>query len=219
MLERGGGRSVERLAALSDGIFAIAMTLLVLDLQVPAKATIHDEAGLRSALLVLAPRLVIYCMSFVSLGTFWLAQQIALQTISRSHRRLTWNHLTFLLFISLMPFSTSLLAELKAYQGALLVYAANAMLAGLALHIGARNSERLRLTDDEAALALSRALRHRLVVMESVYGVAIVVSFFHPYWSVATILVVQLLFLWRGAALPGVHDEAEPEAPDRSAAA
>jgi len=72
------GQSVEHLAALSDGIFAVAMTLLVLDLHAPAAEAIHSEGDLRLALIVLAPRLLTYMMSCLTLGIFWVGQQTQL---------------------------------------------------------------------------------------------------------------------------------------------
>ena len=61
------GQSIERLAALSDGLFAVAMTLLVLDLKVPVGQTITTDQALLAALADLAPRLVVYLMSFLTL--------------------------------------------------------------------------------------------------------------------------------------------------------
>ena len=72
---RIAGQSVERLAALSDGVFAVAMTLLVLDLRVPATEAIRNEHDLWHALLGLSPRLLMYMMSFLTLGIFWVGQQ------------------------------------------------------------------------------------------------------------------------------------------------
>jgi uncharacterized membrane protein len=69
------GTSAERLAALSDGVFAVAMTLLVLDIRVPAAETIHHEMELWRALVALSPRLMMYVMSFMTLGIFWVGQQ------------------------------------------------------------------------------------------------------------------------------------------------
>ena len=74
---RIAGQNLERLAALSDGVFAVAMTLLVLDLRAPAHEAIHSEHDLLAALLALAPRLVTYLMSFLTLGIFWLGQLYA----------------------------------------------------------------------------------------------------------------------------------------------
>src|SRR4051812_16017119 len=118
---RFAGQSLERVAALSDGIFAVAMTLLVLNLTVPAleghlteqalwaNNVISSEADLLGALTPLLLHLLTYFMSFLTLGMFWIGQQTQLSYFTRSDRTLTWLHLLFLLTISLMPFSTALL--------------------------------------------------------------------------------------------------------------
>ena len=72
---RIAGQSVERLAALSDGVFAVAMTLLVLDLRVPVIEAVHSEHDLWHGLAALSPRLLMYMMSFMTLGIFWIGQQ------------------------------------------------------------------------------------------------------------------------------------------------
>ncbi len=108
---RIAGQSVERLAAISDGIFAFAMTLLVLDLHVPVMDAIHSEHDLWRALVSLYPRLIMYMMSFMTLGIFWLGQQTQLNHLARCNRSLSWIHIAFLFFVSMTPFSTALLAE------------------------------------------------------------------------------------------------------------
>ena len=80
------GQSVERLAALSDRLFAVALTLLVPDLKVPAAEAVHSDKALLTALVDLAPRLVIYCMSFLTLGIVWVGQQTQLNHLARSPR-------------------------------------------------------------------------------------------------------------------------------------
>jgi uncharacterized membrane protein len=113
------GKSVERLAALSDGVFAVAMTLLVLDLRAPAAEAIHSDQELWRALVLIAPRLLMYVMSFMTLGIFWVGQQTQLNHMENSSRGLSWLHLVFLFGVSILPFSTSLLAEFTAYRVAL----------------------------------------------------------------------------------------------------
>src|SRR5260370_28564109 len=76
---RLAGHSVERLAALSDGIFAVAMTLLVLDLHTPIKEAIHSEEDLWRMLVGMSPQLVTYLMSFLTLAIFWNGQQAQLK--------------------------------------------------------------------------------------------------------------------------------------------
>src|SRR5207247_761302 len=101
---RIASQSLERLAALSDGIFAVAMTLLVLDLHVPVIEAIHieqplwasgaiqSEQVLWNALLKVVPNLLPYAMSFLTLGIFWIGQQTQFNNFKRSDR-----HLAFLL--------------------------------------------------------------------------------------------------------------------------
>src|SRR5580704_15515003 len=116
------GRSLERLAALSDGIFAVAMTLLVLDLHIPSAAQVHSEGELFAALAALGPQWIAYGMSFLTLGIFWAGQQTQLNHIAEGSRDLTWIHLAFLFTITMLPLSTRLLAEFISYRGALLLY-------------------------------------------------------------------------------------------------
>src|SRR4051812_20639070 len=88
-------RSLERIGALSDGLFAIAMTLIVLEIRVPA-LTDHSDAGLLAALGDLVPRFVTYLLSFLTLGIFWNGQQTQLSYIDRGNRDLAWLELLFL---------------------------------------------------------------------------------------------------------------------------
>ena len=136
------GQSIERLAALSDGVFAVAMTLLVLDLHTPAAATIHGERDLLRALALLAPRLLVYLMSFLTLGIFWIGQQTQLNQFERSDRDLSWVHIAFLFMVSLMPFSTALMAEFFHYRTALVLYWFNIFLLGVVLLISWRMAMR-----------------------------------------------------------------------------
>src|SRR5580692_3250683 len=89
---RIAGGSVERLAALSDGIFGVAMTLLLLELHVPAKELVHNEGDLLGELAKLGPSVVVYLMSFMTLSIFWVGQQTQLNHLVRSDRHLTWLH-------------------------------------------------------------------------------------------------------------------------------
>src|SRR5208283_1852351 len=99
---------------ISDGIFGVAMTLLVLDLRLPVTAAIHGEHELLRGLGSMAPQLLMYMMSFMTLGIFWVGHQTQLNHLARSDRHLTWIHLAFLFSVTLTPFSTRLLADFMA---------------------------------------------------------------------------------------------------------
>src|SRR5271165_4687728 len=121
MYNRFAGQSLERICALSDGLFAIAMTLIVLEIHIPAPAAVHSELDLWRALLDLAPRFVTYLLSFLTLGIFWTGQQTQLNFLAHADRDLAWIHFAFLAVISLLPFSTTVLAEFISLRLALLV--------------------------------------------------------------------------------------------------
>jgi uncharacterized membrane protein len=158
------GQSIERIAALSDGVFAVAMTLLVLDLHAPAAATIHGESELWQALLALAPKVLIYLMSFLTLGIFWVGQQAQIHYLSHGNRDLTWLQLGFLFGISLMPFSTSFMAEFIDYRVALLLYWANILFLGVMLYASWRYAQHAKLLKSELSVEIACAIERRIPI-------------------------------------------------------
>jgi uncharacterized membrane protein len=188
------GQSVERLAALSDGLFGVAMTLLLLELHVPAKELIHSEGELRSALAYLAPQLLVYLMSFLTLGIFWVGQQIQLNHLARSERHLTWIHLAFLFIVTIMPFSTRLLIEFINYRTALLAYWANIFLLGAMLYLSWARATRVGLVKSDTSPKVVAAIRRRIWTAQSFYAFGALLCVFHPYWSIGFIVLMQLYY-------------------------
>jgi uncharacterized membrane protein len=186
------GQSVERLAALSDGIFAMAMTLLVLDLRVPAADAIHSGRDLQHAMWAISPQVGIYLMSFVTLGIFWLGQQTQLNYLERSHRTLAWMHMVFLFAVTLTPFSTRLLAEFIVYRTALVAYWLNILLLGGSLYLTWNCARDLGLVKADAPADLPRAIQRRIVIAQSLYAFGALLCVFSTYWSIGVIVLVQL---------------------------
>jgi len=186
------GRSVERLAALSDGVFAVAMTLLVLDLRAPAAEAVSSERDLWLALGALAPRLGVYMMTFMTLGIFWVGQQSQLNHLVRSDRSLSWIHIVFLFAVSLMPFSTSLLAGFTTYRVALLVYWANIFLLGATLYLSWVCAAATGLVKDDLPPHYGTAIRRRILFAQALYALGALLCFINTYWSIGFIVLVQL---------------------------
>lgn len=186
------GQSVERLAALSDGIFAVAMTLLVLDLRVPAGEAIHSEHDLWRALVALSPRLVMYLMSFLTLGIFWIGQQTQLNHLTRSDRSLSWIYILFLLAVSITPFSTMLLAEFTAYRLALLEYWLNILLLGSTLYFSWVCATEKGLVKNDLTPEVQSAIKGRIVIGQALYAFGALLCVINTYWSIAFIVLVQL---------------------------
>jgi uncharacterized membrane protein len=188
---RIAGASVERLAALSDGIFAVAMTLLVLDLRTPAAAVVHGDRELWHALGSIAPQLLVYCMSFLTLGIFWVGQQTQLNHLSRSNRDLSWIHLAFLFAVTLMPFSTRLLGEFTAYRVALLAYWLNILLLGAILFWSWGYATRAGLVREDLPPEVPAAICRRILIAQALYAFGALLCVFSTYWSIAAIVLVQ----------------------------
>ncbi len=193
------GRSLDRLAALSDGIFAVAMTLLVLDLRVPAREAHGSETALWHALTGLGPQFLTYFMSFLTLGIFWLGQQAQLSQFERGDRRLAWIHVAFLCAVALMPFSTSLLAEFVRERLALAVYWANLAALGALLYASIAYAERMRFLDEDEAVALHK---RRIGGYQLVYAVCFAFCVVDTYVSIALIFAAQLFSVISGRVSP-----------------
>jgi uncharacterized membrane protein len=194
LYNRIAGQSVERLAALSDGIFAVAMTLLVLDIHAPVSEAVHGEHDLWRVLVALSPRLLMYGMSFMTLGIFWVGQQTQLNHLERSDRSLTWIHLAFLAVVCLVPFTTSFLAEFMRYRVALLVYWANIFLLGMTLYISWLCALDLGVVKSDLPANVTKAIKGRIVVAQALYAVAALLCVVSTYWSIGFIVLLQLYY-------------------------
>jgi len=169
------GRSLERLAALSDGIFAVAMTLLVLDIHIPSAEAIHSEVELCRALTAMAPQWIAYLMSFLTLGIFWA-----------------------------VPLTTRLLAEFITYRMALLLYWFNILLLGATLYWSWTYAMRHDLVKEETAVEIRGAICRRILIAQSLYAFGALLCVFSNYLSIAFIVLVQLNYAiapWFGKRL------------------
>jgi uncharacterized membrane protein len=189
------GRSLERLAALSDGIFAVAMTLLVLDLHIPAAAQVHGERELLVALGALGPQWVAYGMSFLTLGIFWAGQQTQLNHLEEGTRDLTWIHLGFLFTITLLPLSTRLLAEFITYRGALLIYWLNILAPGLMLYWSWKYATRAGRIKNDTPYEVSASICRRITIAQSLYAAGAALCVINTWVSIAAIVLVQLNYV------------------------
>jgi uncharacterized membrane protein len=191
---RIAGQSAERLAALSDGVFAVAMTLLVLDLRAPAIEAIHSEQDLWQSLATLSPRLIMYAMTFMTLGIFWVGQQTQLNHLARSNRSLTWIHILFLFAVSMTPFSTTLLAGFTAYRTALLAWWGNILLLGAALYFSWVCAAGSGLLKHDVGPEISTAIKRRILIAQGLYAFGAALCVVNTYWSIGLIVAVQFYY-------------------------
>jgi uncharacterized membrane protein len=188
------GRSLERIAALSDGVFAIAMTLIVLELKVPPHATVHNESDLLAVLADLAPHIAAYAMSFITLAIFWSGQQAQLNSLASSDRKFSMLQLAFLAAVATMPFSTSLLGEYITFRTALLIYWVNPLLMGVALYAAWRYARRAALLKQDLAAEMATAVERRVIHAQTLYAIGAALCAFNTYASIAFIVLIQLIY-------------------------
>ena len=123
--------NIDRIQALTDGIFAISMTLLVLGLEVPRVSP--DAAGdaLRRMLSDDWPRFEDYALSFLLLGVFWVGHHRQFHFIKRTNETFLWINIIVLMFVAMIPFSTSVMASYDALQQAAVIFEVNLLVIGL----------------------------------------------------------------------------------------
>ncbi len=186
------GRNIDRLAALSDGIFAVAMTLLVLDLHIPSVSEVHNERELLTALAALGPQWIAYAMSFLTLGILWAGQQTQLNYMAEGTRDLTWIHLGFLFAITFLPLSTRLLASFITYRAALGVYWLNIFAAGSMLYWSWAHATHAQLIKADTPDEVRGSICRRIVIAQSLYAAGAALCFINTWVSIGVILAVQL---------------------------
>lgn len=190
------GTSLDRLAGISDGIFAVGMTLLVLNLGVPEVTAVTD-GSLIHALGGLAPKALVYILSFMTLGIFWVGQGTQLSQLARSDRHYSWIQLGFLFTVTVVPFSTALLARYPSVHVALIEYWLNIALLGFSLLGAAEYAFRAGLFDAAAAHEVVFRIRGRIWIAQALYAVAVALGFvFQTTWvSIALIVLIQLNYV------------------------
>jgi uncharacterized membrane protein len=190
-----------RIAALVDGIFAVAMTLLVLDLKLPEGTKLSNDTAVWRQLFELTGRFSTYALSFIVLGTFWIGHHSLFHFVRRVSRHMLWLNLLFLLFITLLPFSTNLLSGHSHLQTPVLVYGINLLLlCFLSLLQLLYLEHHPELSHDQLSPSWIANSRRRLVIPMIIVVTSIAISFYKPTIAMGT---YWLLFVFH--FLPGKH--------------
>lgn len=186
------GQSLERISALSDGIFSVAMTLLVLDLHLPSINLIHSENELCHALLALLPQLGVLAMSLLTLGIFWIGQQTQFSQFKKMDRNLAWVQIVFLFAVLIMPFSTKLLAEFITYRLAFAIYWVNMLALGILVFTSWHYANIHGLVKADLPKDINTAVRRRIIIGQSLYAFGALLCLVNTYLSLGFLLLVQL---------------------------
>jgi uncharacterized membrane protein len=185
------GPGTERLAAFSDGVIAIIITIMVLELKLPESAS-HGEFW-PSFLKPLAPKLAIYALSFCIVGTMWINHHQLLAAVRRGSPQLMWMNLLLLFFMSLIPLATSFLGEHAFLPRAIAFYAlilalSSVVFSLLRYHLG-------RLPEhDRSQMPFRRATLVRSFASSLLYAAAAILAAYAPLAALALMVFVPVMF-------------------------
>ncbi len=190
---RGTSYSRDRVLTLSDGVFAIAITLLVLDL-VPNIPTGVTGPRFVSELFDMAPELVAYFLSFLVIGRFWDSHRSFFRYISLADARVSWINLLLLLWITLIPATAALLGSHWQEPAAIILYTINVVLATASLWLLWRYASSVSYLEEQALPASTKQYFNRFVGASLAgYALAIPAAFLSPPVGLALVFLTATL--------------------------
>jgi uncharacterized membrane protein len=176
----------DRLAAFSDGVIAIIITIMVLELKVPHGA---DWAALRA----LAPNLVSYVLSFVYLAIYWNNHHHLLHTVTRIDGLILWANSHLLFWLSLVPAATSWMGENFLAPLPTAVYGAILLMPAIAYYLLQKAIVHQQGKHSVLASALGRDFKGKISVL--LYAAAVALAFVDAWLSIAIYALVAVMWL------------------------
>src|SRR5579872_1507750 len=175
-----------RLEAFSDGVIAIIITIMVLELHVPHGDQLKDLSSM-------LPVLITYILSFTYVGIYWNNHHHMLYAVERINGSILWANLHLLFWLSLVPFATSWMGENHLSKWPVALYGAVLVMCGFAYTILSRLLIREAGPDSPLALAVGKDWKGSL--SEIIYVVAIALAFVDPRISLGLYVIVALMWL------------------------
>ena len=184
-----------RLEALGDGIFSIAMTILVLEIALP-QVSGNNWTDFTKALHLVWYDLLCYAISFVVLGIMWYGHRLMFEYIGKSNRHFIFLGILFYMVVCLVPFSTRFLARNPLQWYATMIYGINLSLCNLTLYMqwlyGINKPQMLHREIPDEVRKEATVL---FLLSPVVYTIAIIFSFFIPWVSIAIFIVTPIVYL------------------------
>lgn len=188
-----------RVEALTDGIFAIVMTLLVLELKVPDLPHTAGQGEILAKMKELRPFFFSFAITFVLSGSFWFFHHVLFHFVRQVTRPLVWLNIVFLMFVSLLPFSTNFMGHFMRQSIAVMFYFGNQFILALLLKAQWIYAERQGLMNPEANSVWKRHFAARTTALILGYGTGLAIAFRDPEFSfqVMGIIMAGVLVLMR----------------------
>jgi uncharacterized membrane protein len=181
------GGSPERLTALSDAVFAVIITIMILDLKPPAESKL-------SALFLLWPGALSYAVSYLFIAIIWINHHRLMLFAHDATPKLIWWNFAHLFMTSLLPFSTAWIAETRLAAGPVLFYAAVFVMVNVAF-LGYQQETLSQASMSEVPPTTRRLTRVRALVTLGIFATAGCVAYWHPLAGFGLVCCVLLLYL------------------------
>jgi uncharacterized membrane protein len=182
-----------RLETLADGIFAIAMTLLVLSIEVPTlPGNITSSLLMEYTVYTLIPQILIYILSFVLLASFWMTHHIFF-IIKRTNTKLLWINIFWLMSIAIVPFSTSMVGKYGGFQLSQLIFDINILVIGILSYLNwtyAASRGMIR----EQVMPYADKIKKTFLTLPLLAVLAMIISFIIPYGGIFIFMLIPAIF-------------------------
>lgn len=187
----------KRLEALSDGVFAIVCTLLVLEIKVPELESGYTPAELLHKLWELVPSFIAFVFSFLNILIFWVNHDAINKVISRYDTRTTYLNIIFLLFISLIPFTTGFISRYPDSLIAITCYGLVLFLCSLVAVIMYHHlAFRSQLFFPEVTLASRKKIYRQIIWGPLLFAAAIVLGLISVYIPIIIYVITPISFMF-----------------------
>ena len=189
--------STSRIEAFSDGVIAIIVTLLVLEIKIPEFED-HTLAGFLAAMTPLIPKLIGFAFSFFTVAIFWVNHHNFFHRIKHSTWRLLWHNNLMLFFLSVVPFTTGFVGDYPFDRFVVAMYAFNLLLAGLGFSLMWQYAlDREKLAEETTSLAERKKEFMQVGVYGlALYGVAVIVALIYPPAALVMLVLLQLAYFF-----------------------
>lgn len=170
-----------RLEAFSDGVLAIIITIMILEIKVPDGDSLQD-------LLPIAPKFTTYLLSFIYLGIYWNNHHHLWQAVEHVNGKILWANLHLLFWLSLFPFTTGWMGENHFSRYPVALYGLVLLMASIAWWILAKQIVKEEGDDSKVAKALKKNTKVKVSIL--LYGAGVLLSFVLPALSITVYIVV-----------------------------
>ena len=185
-----------RLENFSDGVFAIAVTLLVLNIKIPDAHSL-DSDGLNRALLAMVPHVLTFVFTFMVVGVFWVGHHRIFSFVHILDSGLLWLNIIYLLFVAILPFPAAILSENPFLPTAIILYCVSlTIIASMHFLFMTYIYEHKEIKDDILTRSVYRWGMKNALVAPIFYLVAAAVSFISVYISFVLILLVMVFYIF-----------------------